>query len=399
VAEIHLLLTGTTLFLAILGIVMNWLGPRSSVSMQHLYAFVTIFILILATLPHLSLPQVSAGIYLNLGMMLTILQLSAYFSGTSANSSRLYAVILVLTAILMSSMAHTEIMGVSFGRFMIAAFLWLMLQQFEQVTQIRIRKPSRIEQSFLWLWVLSAVGSLLSSQIQILPDLLFLVLLIIHLERCWAGSRIISPIISLYGLVTFWFLNLTASISGEAVLNTELQLPAILVLALLIRSLMGISLSRRYFYLFLAQNIGIIVLTGVNIFQPVGELFLLMRVLLFISLCGLFVMIESKAGEVINLELIHGLFKERPRFTTAVLIVALLFTIYPAIYLVDVGLLGSILIGAILLAGLFQLFLLIQASFGSRNQPFRILRPSLSIWATVVFIILWSALTLVESLG
>lgn len=402
-ADTNLLLTGVTLFLAGIGIIMNWLGPRASVSRQHYYAFVTIFLLILATLPHLRVGPLSPGVFLNLGMMLIILQLSAYFSGTSSNSSRLYAVILVLTAILTSSLTHSELLRVSFGRFIMAGFLWLMLQQFEFVTRIRLRGTSRVVQAFLWLWVLSALASLVNPQVSILPDLFFILLLIAHLEHAWTGDRIISPILSLYGLIIFWLLHLAffvyqGSAASVAPSIEQILLISFLIILLVTRSLVGKSLSRRYFYLFMAQEVGLLGLALINAFNPYGDLFLLMRFLLFISLNGLFVMIESKAGEGINLDLTAGLYNERPRVTTAVLIIALLLTTYPAIYLPGLDIIGMGLISFLILGGLYLLGLVLRSSITPTNRPYRILRPSLSIWAMVVFIILWSTVTLLETL-
>ncbi|MCF7905297.1 MAG: hypothetical protein K9M49_09130, partial [Candidatus Marinimicrobia bacterium] len=153
-SDFNVILAGTTIFLAITGLLMNWLGPKDSASRQHIYAFLAITILVLAMLPQLGQPAVSPGIYINLGMMLLALQLSAYFSGTKANSSRLYARLLILSAILLSTLAHPYLFEESFGRFLVTAGLWLLILQLEQVTQVHHKKWSRLEQSFLGLWII-----------------------------------------------------------------------------------------------------------------------------------------------------------------------------------------------------------------------------------------------------
>lgn len=398
--EFNVILTGTTIYLAITGLLMNWLGPRDSASRQHVYAFLAITIFVLGMLPQLGLTVVTPGIYICLGMMLLALQLSAYFSGTKANSSRLYAVLLILAAILTTTLTHPYLFEASFGRFILAAGLWLLIQQFEQVTHISHNSRSRVEQSFLWLWIISAVGSLMSSQINLMPDIFFILMLLAHVEKNWGRGRVISPFISLYGILLFWYMHLiNANYKGGWENGSLLYLLMGLSLALLLISFRRTSLSKRFFYILLSQEILIISLQLDSLFEPTGELFLLMRLLLFISLNGLFVMIESKETTGITFELMDGLFNERPRFTTAVMIVSLLFVIYPVIYFSGEAALSLIMLGAVILGGCYHVFLILRSSFKQTNRSYRILRPSLSIWSTVVFIILWSTVTLLESAG
>ena len=118
--------------------------------------------------------------------------------------------------------------------------------------------------------------------------------------------------------------------------------------------------------------------------------------LLFVSLIGLFVMIESKENEGLDKRGLSGLVFERPRFTSSVVLVSLFFAFYPLVYIAgDSSLVTAMLIGIVVLSAGWTANL-IRILFTRVDRDYRILRPSLSIWSTVVFTILWAAVVLLE---
>ncbi len=395
------------IYLLISGLLMKWLGVRISASRQHQLAFATIFLLIISIFPQLGLPMVAPGIIFSLGMMLFALHLSAYYSGTPKNSARLYAVILFLSALVLAQLAHPIFQELAFGRFIMMGGIWLLLLELEHIISTVSYTHSRVERNFLWVWFLSSSLSFVEVQIQILPDLLFLVLLLTHMEKRWPRQSIPAPIIALYAILFVWHAHfLVPVIPGQQTLThtgglipySQMALVALLGFGILLWSSRSPSLTKKYLYLFIAQEILILGLRIENMFEPSQELIGLLRLLLFIALIGLFVMVESKEGNGLDQQLLKGLRWERPRFTLGLIIVAVFLALYPLIYIGENQLLTNILLVALGVIGFYWVTDLYRISAQKVERDFRILRPSLSIWSTVVFTILWAAVTVLELL-
>ncbi len=386
---------------------MKWLGRRISGSRQHQLAFVTILLLIVGIFPQLQLPMVAPGVIISLGMMLLVLHLSAYYSGTSKNSAHVYAVILFLTALILTQLTYPIFQRLVFGRFLIMGGIWLLLLEVERIVSVESYKHSRVEQSFLWLWFISSGLSLIETQIQILPDCLFLILIFTHLEKRWPRQSIPAPIITLYGILFMWLShNLMLTISDQIsthgveslVPNSQMVLTTLLVMGILFYSYKSQSLAKKYLYLFIAQEILILGLRIENMFVPTQELIGLLRLVLFIALIGLFVMIESREGQGLDPKLLRGLRFERPRFTLGLMVIATFLVLHPLIYIQSSFLYAKVLLGLLVFVGIAWVIGLYRISAQQPDRNYRILRPSVSIWSTVVFTILWAAVTLIEML-
>ena len=391
-------------FLIFSGAMVQLLGKHISVSRQHQVAFATILLFILGVLPQLYLPVLAPGIIFGLGMMLFTLHLSAYYSGTPNNSAHLYAVILVLGGLVLIPISFSIFEQWSILRYGIMTGVWLILLELEHILSGKSYHHSKIERNLLWVWFISAIMSLWEPRIQLLPDMFFLVLLLTHFERRWPGLSLPAPLIALYGMLIIWYGHYAMSgFFGEAsgsldwnADSNQLILVGLLVAVALVNSFRVISMTKRFLYLFLAQEIVLVGLGIGNMFLPSGELIELQRLLLFVALVGLFVMIESRENEGLNLKDLRGLLRERPRFSSSVILVSVFFAIYPTIYFS--GATATIKIGLTLIIGVGCLwtFLLIRTLMARVNRDYRILRPSLSIWSTVVFTILWAAVVVLE---
>lgn len=395
------------IYLLISGLLMKWLGLRVSASRQHQLAFVTITLLILSIFPQLGLPMVAPGIIFSLGMMLFALHLSAYYSGTPKNSARIYAVILFLSALVLAQLAHPVFQDLAFGRFIMMGVIWLLLLELERIVSTVKYTHSRVERSFLWVWFLSSGLSLVEVQIQILPDLFFLILLLTHMEKRWPRRSIPAPLVALYGILFVWHAHyLVPAIPGQdafvqagaLIPNLQIALVSILGVGILWYSSRSPSLSKKFLYLFIAQEILVLGLGIENMFAPTQEYIGLLRLLLFIALIGLFVMIESKEGNGLDQELLGGLRIERPRFTLGLMTVASFLALSPLVYPGGDQLISNLLLGVFGLVGLYWVLELYQTSAQKTERNYRILRPSLSIWSTVVFTILWAAVTVLDLL-
>ena len=92
-------------------------------------------------------------------------------------------------------------------------------------------------------------------------------------------------------------------------------------------------------------------------FAPSQELIGLLRLLLFIGLIGLFVMIESRAGQGLDAQLLSGLGRERPKFTTGLMAIALLLVVYPLAYFPGSTVEVKVLLGILTTIGLVWVFI------------------------------------------
>lgn len=403
--QINLINAGVAAYLLISGLLVQWLGKSLPITRQHQLAFVTITVLVFGNIPLLGLPMVAPGILFSLGMMLFALHLSAYYSGTTANSAHLYAVILLLSSVVLIPLSHTIFEDVSFSRFLIMGVVGALLLELEKVISEKPYILPRIEKNLMWIWFVAGVFSLWDPQVKLLPDFLFLLLLMVHLQKRWPGLSIPAPLISLYGLLFIWHAHFsTAGLTsgsvtieyGQVPSNEQLLITIALVLGFLGFCLTTGSLTKRLLLLFLAQEVLLIGMGVENLFIPSSELISLQRLLLFIGLSGLFVMVESKENEGLDKHMIQGLLIERPRFSTSVVLASLFFAMYPLIYITASPNIVRVFLVLISLLSIVWAILLISGMAKKSERKYRILRPSLSIWSTVVFTILWAAVVILE---
>ena len=165
-------------YLLISGILLQFSGRFISAARQHQLAFVSIIVLVAGIFPQLRLPLVAPGIIFHLGMMLFALHLSAYYSGTSKNSAHMYSLILYLAAVVLAPLSHHLFVEWSLSRFLIMGGTWLVLLELERTVSDKSYSLSTAEKNLLWVWFVSAVMGLWERQVQLLPDLFFLVILV-----------------------------------------------------------------------------------------------------------------------------------------------------------------------------------------------------------------------------
>jgi hypothetical protein len=400
-----LISAAVTGYLLISGILLQFSGRFISAARQHQLAFVSIIVLVAGIFPQLRLPLVAPGIIFHLGMMLFALHLSAYYSGTSKNSAHMYSLILYLAAVVLAPLSHHLFVEWSLSRFLIMGGTWLVLLELERTVSDKSYSLSTAEKNLLWVWFVSAVMGLWERQVQLLPDLFFLVILVVHLEKRWPKLTVPAPLIALYGMLITWYGHYTLSgIPGHVLDISNVYPPAtpqliligLAMIGLLVFGLRSRSIAKQFLYLFLAQET-LLLGTGLeNFFQPSQELIGLQRILLFVSLVGLFVMIESKENEGLDKAGLSGLVFERPRFTSSVVLVSMFFAFYPLVYIAGDSLIVTVMLIGIVLMSVGWAANLIRILFTRVDRNYRILRASLSIWSTVVFTILWAAVVLLE---
>ena len=392
-------------YLLLSGILLQFSGKFISAARQHQLAFVSIIVLVLGIFPQLRLPLVAPGIIFHLGMMLFALHLSAYYSGTSKNSAHMYSLILYLAAVVLAPLSHHLFIEWTLSRFLIMGGTGLVLLELERTVAEKSYSLSIVEKNLLWVWFISAVMGLWERQVQLLPDLFFLVILVVHLEKRWPKLSVPAPLIALYGMLIVWYSHYTLSgIPGHVLdisnvyppSNTQLILIGLAMIGLLVFGLRSRSFAKQFLYIFLAQET-LLLGTGLeNFFLPSQELIGLQRILLFVSMIGLFVMIESKEDEGLDKRGLCGLVFERPRFTNSVVLVALFFTFYPLVYIAGDSIIVTTMLIVIVFLSAGWTANLIRILYTRVDRDHRILRPSLSIWSTVVFTILWAAVVLLE---
>ena len=386
------------------GVIINRLGRNISVARQHQLGFITIIIILCGIIPQLRQLIVDPGLILGLGMMLFALHLSAYYSGTAKLSAHLYSIILGLTALLLMLLVHPVFQNQSFARFAVMSGVWLLLLELERSISIKSHNLSTVERNFLWLWFLTSSLSLLGTSIKIIPDLLFLMLLLIHLQRRWPKNSIPAPLIALYGICFMYYSHFAATlvhplfpVEGE---NNLWLFHSIAILSgtvfLLWQSASSVSLSKRLFFLMAGQEVLLIGLGIENMFYSDLKMVGLLRLLLFVALTGLFVMIESKEGWGLDRQLLKGLGPVRPRFTSSVIILVVFIALYPLLYLGLSTIVLNIFLIMLALASCVWAIRLILIVGGEAAVKNRILRASLSIWSTVVFTILLAAVVALE---
>ncbi len=403
--QIDLINGGVAGYLLISAILLQWLGRQISASRQHQLAFASIIILVAGVIPLLKLPAVAPGIIFSLGMMLVALHLSAYYSGTPKNSGHLYSVILGLAAVVMTPLMHPVFHQSSFIRFLSMGGVGLLLIELERVLSGKSHRFISGEKNLLWIWFLASVLSLWDSQVKLLPDMLFLILLLLHMEKRWRKQGIPAPIVALYGILFTWFAHFTFSgipgdtpnvFNGNTTSVTQYVISGSVVALGLGIAFRSKSITKRFLYLFISQEILLLSMGIENMFIPSAELISLLRILLFVSLTGLFVMIESGEEPGLDRARLRGLIHERPRFSSSVIIVSIFFALYPLVYIGSQPFLSQLFLVAIVVVGSVWAVNLILLISESVDRDYRILRPSLSIWSTVVFTILWSAVVVLE---
>ncbi|MCF7825184.1 MAG: hypothetical protein K9N29_00915 [Candidatus Marinimicrobia bacterium] len=392
-------------YLLFSGILLEISGKFISASRQHQLAFIAIILLVIGIFPQLRLPLVAPGIIFHLGMMLFALHLSAYYSGTSKNSAHMYSLILYLAAVVLAPLSHTLFIDWSISRFFIMGGSWLLLLEMEKTVSGASYSLKTVEKNLLWVWFVSAIMGVWEAQVQLLPDLFFLLILVVHLEKRWPKISVPAPLIALYGMLIVWYVHyILSGIPGHFLAKSEAYPPStpqliiigLVMVGLLIFGLRSKSISKQFLYLFLAQET-LVLGTGLdNFFVPSEELIGLQRILLFVSLVGLFVMIESTENEGLDKSHLSGLVLERPRFTTSVILVSVFFSIYPLVYIAGDSIKVTLMLIAIVAVSGGWTINLIRILFTRVDRKYRILRPSLSIWSTVVFTILWAAVVLLE---
>lgn len=382
-----------------------WIGKRISASHQHHLAFATIILLFVGILPQLNNPQIAPGIVLSLGMMLFALHISTYYSGTPKNSAINYAIILIISSLVLAQIVHPVFQSLSFARFILVGTIWLLLIKLEEIISASSYSYARSEIIFMWVWFISSSFSLLDNQIQILPDLIFLILVFTHFEKRWPDLHVPAAIIALYGILFMWHAHFLATVNQTIWANNDQIVPfsQILITTLLLIGLMILafrtrSITKRYLYLFIAHETLVLGFLIENIFSGSGEMNGLLRMLLFIALSGLFVMIESREGKGLTNELIKGLWYDRPRITLGMIVVGSMFVLHPLIYLPLTPILHQVIIILLAVIGIFMVGKLYLECVKQTDSKYRILRPSVSIWSTVVFTILWAAVTYLEVL-
>ncbi|NQV29454.1 MAG: hypothetical protein HQ508_01080 [Candidatus Marinimicrobia bacterium] len=390
--------------LLISGFIINRFGRNISAARQHQLGFITIILILCGTIPQLRLLIVDPGLILGLGMMLFVLHLSAYYSGTNKVSAHLYSTILGLMALMLLLQSHPVFRSESFARFAVMGVVWLLFLEIERSISIKTHNLSTVERNFLWLWFLTSSASLWEPKIRIVPDILFLILLLIHFNRRWPKNIIPAPLIALYGISFMYYLHFVATLVLPlfplALENNFWALHTVAILAgvilLLWQSFRTISLTKQLFYLFASQEVLMAGLGIENMFYAELKMVGLMRLLLFVALTGLFVMIESKEGWGLDRKLLKGLGAVRPRFTSSVIILAVLIALFPLLYLSLTALVMDIFLIIIAIVAAIWAFRLIVTLVGTAEVKNRILRASLSIWSTVVFTILLAAVVALE---
>ena len=386
--------------LIVTGLGMIYVERWVAASRQHRFAFLAITVLVVSMLPRaIHTPE----ILLSCGMILFALHLSTYYSGTSQNSGRLYGLILMLAGIIPVLNAFPALYHQPFGRFLLSGLVWLLMDQLETQISRQLRYRNRMETILLWVWFVSAIMSLLEPGLQLLPDLIFILLLIVHIEKAWGSRHIPAPMVIFYALIVSWnlhfifalgFLSVSQGALGE---QEQRSLTLIAGVLLLWRIWATKSLSKRFMYYFMIQELILLHFELSNWFISVSHFFDIIRFLLFSALIGLFVMIESRPSQGLERKLLVGLGHERKRLTVFMLSLVLLLSLYPLAYWWKTGMhplpmLGLFSIGIILLGDS------LRVSFKPSHRSYRIIRPSLSIWSTVIMTIAWGTILLISTM-
>lgn len=398
-------LQGSQLFLIILGIAglaLIVLGPRVSLSRQHHFAFAAIALLFVSNLPDLHGLTVNPITILSLSMILLVMQMSAYYSGSGINTTALYGLILIQVMVLSFALTTSAINQSILARGGIAGMMLGSVVLLEQIAAGSSRKLTRAEINVLLLWGVGLISSFWVTGIGILPDGLFITWLLYHIEGKANENQLDAPFVSLYGILLFSLLLLFTMGLGRPINQSDLSpivfvFMGFLVIFFIFRAFRSRAMSLRLLNLFLLQELVIRALHLDPLAVGEESFPTLLRSLLFLSLMGLFVMIESEEGSPIHSGLLKGIYFERPRFTLGIFTVSLLFALFPGVHSSAIPLLAVPFVLTLLIIGLIWFSQLLFTCLSRAERSYRILRPSLSIWSTVVFVILWSAAMLVET--
>ena len=393
-----------TLGLLLSGLIINRVGRNISVARQHQLGFITIIIILCGVIPQLRQLTVNPALILSIGMMLFVLHISAYYSGTIKISAHLYSIILGLTALFLMLLVHPLFQDQSFARFGVMGSAWLLLLELEFSISNKSHNLSTVERNVLWLWFLTSSASMWEPNIKLAPDLLFLMLLFIHLQRRWPKNSIPAPLIALYGISFMYYLHFLATLVSplfpRAGANNLWVFQSVAIVSgsifFLWKSISSASLTKRLFFLLAGQEILMVGLGVENMFHSELKMVGLLKLMLFVALTGLFVMIESEEGWGLDEKLLRGLGSVRPRFTSSVIILAVFIALYPLLYLSLTALAMDVFLIIVASVGAFWALRLILIIAGEAEVKNRILRASLSIWSTVVFTILLAAVVALE---
>ena len=389
-----------SLLLILSGVGLLLLEKQVSEYRQHYFAFLGIGLILLSMIPRLGR---SPEILICSGMVLFALHLSTYYSGTPQNSGRLYGLILLITGLVPLLPILPQLQTLAFGRFVLSGLVWYLMGQLESQLSKQHRSRHRLETSLLWIWFITASWSLFDHDLQILPDLLFILILVVHIETAWGDRHVPAPMVVFYGLLLSWNLHFIFGLEQlrpglRALSATEGRgLAYVAGILLLWRIYQTRSLSKKFMYFYLLQEMALLRWELSSWFLPADHIFDLIRFLIFAALIGLFVMIESRASEPLEQKLLRGIGHERLRLTLLMLSLALFMGVFPLAYWwVSCHQLLPMLM--LVLLGIFLSLDLMRISFQAVKRDFRIIRPSLSIWSTVILTIIWASLILIRTL-
>jgi len=372
---------------------------RVHFNFKHVLGFIAILIL-LAGIPFLK-PGSYADpvVLLALSLSVTAFQFNSYFSGTETQTGRLYALLLFLGAAILVWIGTADAQGwqVVIPLLLTPLFLTALYRCLEPelpLISLRLHLPWLLAALFYpWLRDAPIPGTL-----ALLPWLGFLFL---QLQGLGPLRRTPAPLIGLYAVLISFFpgvlhLKLAPGLFTPALLANALVLVPILVVMVL--SLRERRLTRSFLLLYLAQEIlldgGIVPSSELAVSQHL----MFWRLILFITVNGLYVMVERREFEELDTYWLRGLARVRPRIAFSIIFYMVVVALTPFLIMDPFWIRGWSLLVLHALVGVILSLRWLRSMLADPGDRIIFLRPSLSTWTQVVFIMLITLAYIVNTL-
>jgi len=358
-------------------------------SFKHLFAFAAILLLIVGMVFRLPLWYSDPLALMVLGLSVSALQLSSYLSGTPRHSGRLYSILLI-TAALLTQWLRQDPMQVPIWHGMLVltglSALYMLLDRIIEDLHPWITPLEAL------LWGVSLILYWIGRQQDLAPTLVvipWLMSLILIQYRRWRLTHWPAPLFTILAVLTTILLGHGLLALPPDLVVVEFVQRALILAFIALAGLLALwlrVLPAAFFMYYLSQeallSLGIIPIMAHDLSREL----MFWRLLFYLTINALFVMAEAHEFEPLDLKRIKGLARFRPR-------IAFAMTFYMVVLACEPLIIGHLHPDSgfwlVLLHMALGLVLAIKWAWPMLQVPeqdYVYLRPSLSTWVLVVFI-------------
>ncbi len=367
------------------GLLLWFLDTYVHYSLKHVFAFGAMAILLLGMVLGPLESYTSPLVLITVATAITAVQVSAYFSGTTRHTGKLYACLLLLAALLLLSQEQDPLDGSIWATVGILSGISLLVVGFTRLLELSPEYPP------IWImgaWLLSIILLAVSpfAWLSWFGLLLWYSTILVYLYSQYSINHLPAPS---FGILAMILTLLTTSPIVSFELGTTQTAIGLGVALLLSGSALFIpTLPAAIYVFYLSQEVLLFVGQSWGYVPSDPQHIAFWRLIFFLTISGLLVMTEGWEFESLTARRLRGLGRYRPRIAFSTLFFMLTLTGIPLI----IGKLQSSIIPILEVVHIAIGVVLVVRwgipMFAPPAEEYRVLRPSLSTWVLVVFIML-----------